>query len=112
MRNFKLRTGLGKIYEIEKTTFEQLTNKSAPYYRDGFGHYAVCPRCDNPIQILGLYTKPKLYGRHYTRSVKGLANYYQTNYEYCPLADHKIHLTKESVSEELTEIGRNIVSGK
>ena len=53
--------------------------------------FAICPQCDNPIQIVGLYKKlkntDKPYGKHYTRSVNGLADYNQQAYDYSTYND-------------------------
>ena len=47
MHNFKLKTGIS----------------SEPYYNKNSANepvqFAVCPQCDNPIEIIGLYKKLK-----------------------------------------------------
>lgn len=70
---------------ITKEGFEADTQKGPPWYPlsiDGTADdkpspYAVCPACDNPIQIIGLYRLPKgvaePYARHANHSVPGLA---------------------------------------
>lgn len=43
---------------ISEKNFSEYTKKAKPYYSsvNGIGkYYAVCPVCDNPIQIIGLY---------------------------------------------------------
>lgn len=52
---------------------------------------AICPSCENPIQIINLYkvnAKTKPYAKHYQRSVPHLANYNQENYDNCLRASH------------------------
>ena len=61
MRKFKLRTGVSNPYEINVENFEKLTLKQEPYHKvgkDGVPRdFGVCPACDNPIQLIGLYKK-------------------------------------------------------
>ncbi|MGW8462627.1 hypothetical protein [Pseudomonas sp. CLCA07] len=79
--------------KISAENFERDTLKSSPYYQAGStgnepSHFAVCPGCDNPIQIIGLYKElentPNPYGRHYIRTVEKLAEYDQESYDSCP----------------------------
>lgn len=75
MHRFKLSQGNGKLYDITKRNFEELTNKKKPYMltgKDGQTRcFGICPACDNPIQLIGLYKKlentDRPYGRHYNR---------------------------------------------
>ncbi|GAB1255377.1 hypothetical protein Defa_28640 [Desulfovibrio sp. TH_2024_36128] len=58
MHVYKLKTGLQPIKLIEKEQFERDTGKQSPWYQkngDEMVQYAVCPACDNPIQIIALY---------------------------------------------------------
>ena len=61
MKKFKLRTGKNQVYSLTKEVYEKVTLLRKPYRqqeKDGSTHYfAVCPACDNPIQIIGLYAK-------------------------------------------------------
>ena len=61
MRRFKLHTGKAKVYDLTKEIYLSETKKDAHYSitgKDGCKrNFAVCPACDNPIQILGLYKK-------------------------------------------------------
>ncbi|MCB1733674.1 MAG: hypothetical protein H6981_01370 [Gammaproteobacteria bacterium] len=70
---------------ISKEEFEAGTHKNPPWYPETESGspqeqspYAVCPGCDNPIQIIGLYKLPKgvtrPYARHANHSVPGLAD--------------------------------------
>ncbi|QXT34844.1 hypothetical protein KV697_13775 [Sphingomonas sanguinis] len=55
--------------------------------RDGDSHFAVCPYCENPIQLKGLYhrnaggTRP--YGSHVGEPVEGFA-FDGADHEFCP----------------------------
>lgn len=90
MDSYKLAPGPVIVKEITVANFEADTKKKLPYYVDENLQYAVCPRCDNPIQILGLYKKlqntDKPFGRHVAKSIAHLAKYDQEAYDFCPLA--------------------------
>lgn len=104
---FKLKPGLNKIYPISLDQFTEATSKDSRYFHedgDKKHFFAVCPACDNPIQIIGLYAKEgstrKPYGRHYPHSIEGLANYVQANYEDCPY--HRISSSTSSKRKKST----------
>ncbi|WP_281687534.1 hypothetical protein [Pseudomonas citronellolis] len=66
---------------IDKDAFEAETRCRKPWYRPGSterdSQFAVCPACDDPIQLIGLYELPanitKPFGKHVGKSVPGLA---------------------------------------
>lgn len=109
MRRFKLRTGRNPVYDLTRENYRELTKKKSIY--TGYGqdgrirNFAVCPVCDNPIQIIGLYKQvkntPDPYGKHYSKSIP-LAEYNATKYQFCPYASHTYVLNKESLKEEMT----------
>ncbi len=91
MREYKQYPGDYPIREITQANFEQDTDKEPPWYpesKEQDAHYAVCPSCDNPIQIVRLYPKTsedgKPYGRHINRSIKKLAEYNHGRKLRCP----------------------------
>lgn len=54
--------------------------------------YAVCPLCDNPIQLVGLFKETleagrKPYGRHHKGSISTLAEYSEDHYFSCPYSN-------------------------
>lgn len=111
MRRFKLRKGNSQVYDITADTYESLTSNQPPYVQTGKDenkrYFGICPACDNPIQIIGLYksegstTKP--YGRHYNRDTP-LANHNEIAYRFCPYASHTYaSMTKEALKNEATE---------
>jgi len=77
--------------------YESCTKKSYPYYQNsltkGINHFAICPICRNPIQIINLYNKniitngrvTTLYAKHYSKSVKNLIEYNHDKFINCPL---------------------------
>lgn len=54
---FKTHVGEGKALMINEENFYLATRERKPYVVDSGGvksFYAVCPECDNPIQLIGL----------------------------------------------------------
>lgn len=90
---FKTRAYGNLSVPISEENFFALTAKRPPYcktWADGReSYYAVCPVCDNPIQIVGLYkmeeeSSGEPYGRHHGADVPGLARYDEEAYLGCP----------------------------
>lgn len=107
MDKIKLKTWLSKIHKIDKTLFETLTGMKQPYYPDGektLYPLAVCPQCENPVQIMGFYkrTKNAPFGKHYPHSVKGLAIYEQMQYKICPYHEKRKTIPSEEKLSEIT----------
>jgi len=98
---YKLRFGLHPVHKIEKNQFESDTLRAYPWYQDNAqgspAQFAVCPACDNPIQIIALYrlrgrNSPVCHGRHVSRDVPGLVDYSQAAYDLCPYANPNLQL--------------------
>ncbi len=78
---------------ISREAVEADTMKKEPWYpksNDGEGsQFAICPACDNPIQLIGLYHLPANvsapYGRHIGHSIAKLAIADAETREGCPL---------------------------
>lgn len=79
---FKTLVGEGKALMINEENFYLATRERKPYVvdRDGVkSFYAVCPECDNPIQLIGLLRRQqdslprRPYGRHVGHDVPGVA---------------------------------------
>ena len=103
----KLAQGVSDIIRIEQEGFEASTLKRAPWYQKHNGEdvqYAVCPACDNPIQIIALYKRskhsPRAHGRHVPRTIAGLAEYRQENYDNCIYANPNITLDRSNLLPE------------
>ncbi|MBZ9559069.1 MULTISPECIES: hypothetical protein [unclassified Modicisalibacter] len=77
---------------LDRARFEEETGRRNPWYANNEtgekSCFAVCPGCDNPIQIIGFYRRsahtPEPYARHYGRSIRGLSVYRQFAYDNCP----------------------------
>lgn len=89
MKIFKTSTEKSRYYPITIENFERETLKDQPWYQtDEKGeeaHYAVCPACDNPTRLIGLYSRPDPYARHHNKTVKNLAAINKDTLENCPL---------------------------
>lgn len=57
-------------------------------------YFAICPECNNPIQIINLFVdreldenknKKPMHGKHQQHDIPGLADYSQEAYDSCPL---------------------------
>jgi len=100
MDRFKATTGIEKVFPIDEENFLKITGKREPYCRIRAGGkeslYAVCPACDNPIQIIGLFRDTpeagrKPYGKHNKGSIFGLAEYDENEYLECPYSNPNKH---------------------
>lgn len=113
---YKLKPGLHPIHAISVEQFEADTQKQSPWYQrknDETVQYAVCPACDNPIQIISLYKRhkdsPNPYGRHVPKSIQGIATYEQEAYETCPYANPSMKLDKTCLRHESSKHGRAVL---
>lgn len=93
---FKTKPGLNESIIISEENFTKATDKKIPYYMSGGAQkpprcFAVCPICDNPIQIIGLYKRHdegrNPYGRHFPKDIGGLAAYDEEAYYGCYYAN-------------------------
>jgi hypothetical protein len=87
--------GSKTVYNLDVTTYERVTLKQEPYYREG-KYYAVCPGCGNTVQIINLYTNNtldsnkrvvKMHARHCNNYIDGFDPYSEENYNICPFAN-------------------------
>lgn len=96
---FKVETGYATVCKIDRQSYERATGMKKRFRRktrNGESLFAVCPACDNPIQIIGLYRNTpesgkKPYGRHFGQSIPDLAEYDEEAYWDCPFADPSDH---------------------
>lgn len=86
---FKLRPGRQMIFPIDEINVEQQIANRRPWFVKGTPpdvdrHFAVCPYCDNPVQMWGLYkSKRRPYGKHTGKPLSGFA-FDATRHKYCP----------------------------
>ncbi|MCL1999722.1 MAG: hypothetical protein FWG65_13265 [Turicibacter sp.] len=88
MRYCKLRAEEGnKIVPIIKEKFESATGVKKPYYQgEKKQAYAICTYCENPVVIVGFYSKHGKYTPHqrHTKAVlQNMPKYSQSAYDLC-----------------------------
>lgn len=122
MKRFKLHQGKYPSYEITRKNFEDMTGKDYPYQQTGKDeitrYFGVCPSCDNPIQLIGLYSKEEseihaknkisAYGKHYNKDVKDIAYHNEQAYMFCPYASRTYNINRDSRKPNLTEFEKNV----
>jgi hypothetical protein len=114
---FKMTVASMRHHSLTNERYTEMTGKAPPYFalgEDGkMRHYAVCPACDNPIQIIGLMEPPgdgSLYARHIPKSILGLAAYRQESYDDCPLAvRNRTQVEKSAKKCAPNDIGQKIL---
>ncbi|SEO05634.1 hypothetical protein [Paenibacillus sp. OK076] len=96
MKIIKLTPSDKEHFKLTATSFENKTHKAHPFFRkqgNEMRHYATCPACNNPVQIINLYVdtrldenanKMPLHARHFSETIEGVAEYIQENYDECP----------------------------
>lgn len=95
---YKLQLEHTGAKKIDRDTFEKETRCREPWYQDGSrkrSQFAVCPACDNPIQLVGLYELPKNldqpYGKHTTTAIQGIGPSDVETRECCPYFKPRQH---------------------
>lgn len=72
MDSFRLNTDSSEIYKITLNNLENYTYRQRPWLQQQDGlesWFAVCPGCNNPIQIVSLLSKKRSpYGKHFIPS--------------------------------------------
>jgi hypothetical protein len=94
LRFIKFRDGrTAPHFEVNRANYEQETKLSKPWEQladDGKARqYAICPKCDNPVQLIGIYKELKgkrPYGAHAGKDIEGLAKHNLGRYQFCPLS--------------------------
>lgn len=117
MNVFKLTVGSLESFTLTTDVYETKTRESYPFYQTNeqgqVMHYAVCPACENPIQIINLYKRssnsPGIYGKHCSKSINGVAKFDYEEFQECKLAAPRGKLAKSSRRKALTASGRRIL---
>lgn len=93
MEVFKTKDSKSMFIPINERNFEAATHQMPPYCIDAGekrSYHAICPVCDNPITIVGLYQKEdsgrKPYGKHHKGTIPNLAVYNEEAYLNCPFS--------------------------
>lgn len=113
---YKLRPAHQTAKLIERSRFERETQSKSPWYRERASgeksQFAVCPACDNPIQLIGLYRLPPgvkhPFGKHTTHAVPGLANIDDEAREGCPYFKPRKH-NKSDRKQRFEGVPRKVI---
>lgn len=90
MIEVKFHEGISKVYNVSLENFKAVTKEQAPYFKQENGEknaYGICPMCENPVKLLGVYArlkKQQSHARHYKHNVEDLANFNEYKYLNCP----------------------------
>lgn len=116
--HFKVTPGRVPVHRVNRDNVEELLGRRAPWFRPGQHrnedrHYAVCPYCDNAIQLKGVYKETlegaRRYGSHLGKQVEGFA-FNRLDLEFCPYKIKASARSKSSrrasgpISNELIEL--------
>ena len=117
MKRFKLRKGDASVYPVTtKQDFESITGGKSPYViesKSGKKGFAICPACENPVQIIGIYKKIKNesikpYAKHYNRDA-AISKHNEYTYKFCPYASQIYSSNEEyETKTEISELEYNI----
>ncbi|MCL2872292.1 MAG: hypothetical protein FWF41_04845 [Betaproteobacteria bacterium] len=116
MNIYKLHVHETGYRNLTRESFESETRVKAPWYQKNEKgedvHYAVCPVCDNPVSIVGLYSfvDKAPFGRHHNRSIEKLAMLNIEEREGCSLYKAISNRTKQSRRSKLKGIPEKILS--
>lgn len=102
--HFKVSAGRVPAHTITRENVEELLGRRPPWFRQGKlrgddRHFAVCPYCDNPIQLKGVYVRyensPRPYGSHTGTAIDGF-RFSARDLEFCPYKlTHQTHGKEE-----------------
>lgn len=116
--HFKMHAGAtAPVYPISKDNIEEMLGRRAPWFcagqdRDDHRYYAVCPYCNNPIQLKGLYRRqvnsPRVHGSHTGKPQEGFPNFNLTDLEFCPYKLKGKKLDKSS-RREMGEAAQRLI---
>lgn len=82
-------------HDLTEDRYNRETHREYPYVRSGSDgkprHFALCPECQNPIQLVNRSVSSTesttLYAKHIKISLSDLAEYEQVAYDDCQLAN-------------------------
>ena len=90
--HFKVTPGRVPSHKVSRENVEELLGRRAPWFKPGQQrgddrHFAVCPYCENAIQLKGIYKQTDGKARHYGSHVGTELDGFQLNkidLEFCP----------------------------
>lgn len=108
MNIYKLDVTERNWWSLDKDDYEQRTARRPPWYKvsdEGKPlYFAVCPACNNPIQIIGLYKLPPNitapYAKHYIKPVPRVGIYDRDAYNWCPYSEHSKKIVVQKIKDQ------------
>ncbi|WP_139824076.1 hypothetical protein [Lonsdalea britannica] len=114
MNVFSLIKNKGYAYPLTQAKYDKETNKDYPYLQDINNKtqaFALCPACHNPVilvnRIVSQTKSNTLYAKHCKYSVTDLADYDQSSYDDCSLANPSNF--DEKIKRPLNHATNNII---
>lgn len=109
MREIKFTTNYEPVLSFSdqdfKTKYEERVGNNPGYVQKVRGetkHLALCPRCNNPVAILGIYKKINVapHARHAKEvNIPNVAQYDEYKFQNCPYHNKRVDYIKEYVDE-------------
>ena len=109
MREIKFTTNYEPVLSFSdqnfKTKYEERVGNNPGYVQKVRGetkHLALCPRCNNPVAILGIYKKINVapHARHAKEvNIPNVAQYDEYTFQNCPYYNKRADYIKEYVDE-------------
>ena len=109
MREIKFTTNYEPVLSFSdqdfKTKYEERVGNNTGYVQKVRGetkHLALCPRCNNPVAILGIYKKINVapHARHAKEvNIPNVAQYDEYKFQNCPYHNKRADYIKEYVDE-------------
>ncbi|MFR2241560.1 MAG: hypothetical protein ACLS67_10240 [Anaerobutyricum soehngenii] len=109
MREIKFTTNYEPVLSFSdqdfKTKYEERVGNNPGYVQKVRGetkHLALCPRCNNPVAILGIYKKINVapHARHAKEvNIPNVAQYDEYKFQNCPYHNKRADYIKEYVDE-------------
>lgn len=109
MREIKFTTNYEPVLSFSdqdfKTKYEEWVGNNPGYVQKVRGetkHLALCPRCNNPVAILGIYKKINVapHARHAKEvNIPNVAQYDEYKFQNCPYHNKRADYIKEYVDE-------------
>lgn len=109
MREIKFTTKYEPVLSFSdqdfKTKYEERVGNNPGYVQKVRGetkHLALCPRCNNPVAILGIYKKINVapHARHAKEvNIPNVAQYDEYKFQNCPYHNKRADYIKEYVDE-------------
>lgn len=116
MKEIKFHKGNARVCNVSLENFVEVTKEKNPYLKigqNGKEAYAICPLCENPVKILGIYAKlekQQAHARHFKENVPGLADFDMGRYMNCPYHRRNADYVREiRKSEDITPLNIEVL---